>query len=106
MSLILYRNNSQPITLPNLRSGIDGSVKSDAVVTATLFEADGITVADPAIDGLVLSPVAGTPGLYRGRVDQSFDAPVGSYLLAITAVENGDEYYKLYRVRVKDNTGS
>lgn len=90
--IVLFPSNHQVVEVEGLRSGVDGSFKNSAVVTATLKDPSGGTVA--GVDGLTLSYVPESDGVYRGVISGGFDPPVGSgYVLYVNAVSGGENLH-------------
>ena len=101
--LTLYQKNDQYIVLPKLRDGLTGQYKSDATVTATLYDKAGVEVENATNIALMLVPDS-VDGTYRGRVSSSFNPVKGKYKLRITASESGDTFYAEYDVSVVART--
>jgi hypothetical protein len=92
--IYLYPENTQIVQLQGLQDVATGLYLNAATVTATLYDQRGN--ADPVLNGIMLSYIAGSEGSYQGTVPASFSPPaftgqnpLGGYSLQVEANQGG-----------------
>jgi hypothetical protein len=89
MSDTLYVGNSNLIELTNLKDNQDGSLISDATVTVTLKDSEGVSVTGGSWP-VTLAAVVGTPGAYQATLGSGLSLTAGEkYVAEITVTKSG-----------------
>jgi len=84
IKLIPVRLNDQIIEIDGLQDAVTQAYYSSATVTATLVDQSGDAV--PGFSDIPMSYVGGSNGKYRGLIEQTFNAPLGTgYTLQVKA---------------------
>lgn len=95
----LFKANDQIIEIFGLKNGLTNGFINTAVCTATLKDSTGSSVT--GITDLSLDYIAGSNGIYRGIIQDTFDPPTGNnYILNIDSDDSGDKLHIEIQARV------